>query len=613
MASHSNPVQQGPATNQNPQNPASDAGFSNEVNTNTVPQHPVANRRTHPAFKNATILKASVTKARPVTRSTTKQNAGLLETVIRSNAGFLSASPIVNTQQNTTVTPTMPPMSATTTPHNSYVNFDPSTQLLQEQQRATTPYTPMHPTTLTNSLQHANSTDNDPSSQLLQDIQQMPGLQQAPTVEPHQDQEAGDEHMYAIDSDNDSDNDDDEDFPEDIRNPTDMPSLFHSLQILFDRNLDMKLDPIANGLKKINKKLTLQNKQLKNELADMKKNSAQRDALVDHLQKQMEYLVAVAPPPTDNPTPPLPPPKPAALRDWANTLANAPEPPPINFPREKRKIVIPSGDPNVERLTDSQLTQIRVTANAALVEARAPPNAVIVTASQNDKGNVVLTTRSDCEASTILQFNTQIRQALRNTAVNTTPLHAHEAWHKIMVHGVDLQAYPEDTTGTGMGLLTEELQRSNAGLTMVAPPRSLTRPESRLNKTTSTVVLAFRSEAEAKMFTTKGVWIDGRHKKTDRFYQCRPTDQCSQCQGFGHHWKRCKADPKCRICAEAHPTTSHTCPKCPTRARECTHITAKCTNCQGSHTSTDPACPTRTQLLESYHPRRQTAPDLTMQ
>jgi hypothetical protein len=33
-----------------------------------------------------------------------------------------------------------------------------------------------------------------------------------------------------------------------------------------------------------------------------------------------------------------------------NTLANAPEPPPINFPREKRKIVIPSGNPNVERL-----------------------------------------------------------------------------------------------------------------------------------------------------------------------------------------------------------------------------------------------------------------------
>jgi hypothetical protein len=165
-----------------------------------------------------------------------------------------------------------------------------------------------------------------------------------------------------------------------------------------------------------------------------------------------------------------------------------------------------------------------------------------------------------------------------------------------MVHGISLDTFPDNKTG--LELLQEELTQSNADLKLAATPRYLTRPESRVGKSASTIVLAFHTEAEAKAHCSRGIIIDGQKKKTDRFWQARATDQCTQCQGFGHHWKRCKSIPRCRICAENHTTDNHTCPLCPTtKGKECAHTARKCALCGEPHCANDPKCTARANLI----------------
>jgi len=74
--------------------------------------------------------------------------------------------------------------------------------------------------------------------------------------------------------------------------------------------------------------------------------------------------------------------------------------------------------------------------------------------------------------------------------------------------------------------------------------------------------------------------------------------QCHRCQAFGHGTRNCSMKKRCENCSEEHDSET-----CPTKAPEAT----KCANCNGSHRSTDPDCPSR----HNYNLSRQKTSTIT--
>ena len=260
--------------------------------------------------------------------------------------------------------------------------------------------------------------------------------------------------------------------------------------------------------------------------------------------------------------------------------------------RVKRTITIARSDnglPPVDPLT------IRNTLNATLRDIQAPPNAIISTVTLNQKNNYILTTREDCPASTVLQYKETLQSTLQNIDNTTAAMKPQETWAKVAVHGINLLAYPDDTIG--MELLQKEVETHNPGVTLTTTPRYITRPENRTGKRDSSIVICVASESLANQLTKKGVLIDCQRRKSERYWAARPSDQCSSCQGFGHHWKRCVTNPICRLCAQAHKTGDHVCPQCPSsRGKQCPHTVLRCINCDMDHHASDRTCPVITKL-----------------
>jgi hypothetical protein len=115
-------------------------------------------------------------------------------------------------------------------------------------------------------------------------------------------------------------------------------------------------------------------------------------------------------------------------------------------------------------------------------------------------------------------------------------------------------------------------------------------PDKRIGKAHSSVVIAVQSDDHAKHILKHGLYILGQHRKTVKFLGAKPTDQCSTCQQFGHHWQRCDKSPICGYCAEPHNTLTHECTLCNFRGRVCVHTKLKCHNCNGLHRANDPQC-----------------------
>ena len=273
-----------------------------------------------------------------------------------------------------------------------------------------------------------------------------------------------------------------------------------------------------------------------------------------------------------------------------------------NLSRMKRTITITrtsSERPPVDPL------KLRNTLNGTLRNAQAPANAVISTVTLNQKNNYVLTTREDCPATTVLEYEETLQTALHEIDNATTAMKPQETWAKVTIHGINLGAYPDDAVG--MTLLRAEIETHNPSASLTTLPRYITRPENRTGKQESSICVCVSSEALANQLVKKGVLIDCQRRKAERYWTARPSDQCRSCLGFGHHWKRCNTSPRCHLCGNNHKTGEHTCSLCPTsRGKRCPHTILRCANCEGDHRASDRTCPVIARLRD-----RRPTPDST--
>ena len=86
----------------------------------------------------------------------------------------------------------------------------------------------------------------------------------------------------------------------------------------------------------------------------------------------------------------------------------------------------------------------------------------------------------------------------------------------------------------------------------------------------------------------------------DEHYPFEESTQCKVCQMYGHHPRKCFANPVCAVCAEGHWTREHSCAMKSCKAgTTCTHPSIKCAACKQPHKASYINYPTHIKLERS--------------
>lgn len=162
-----------------------------------------------------------------------------------------------------------------------------------------------------------------------------------------------------------------------------------------------------------------------------------------------------------------------------------------------------------------------------------------------------------------------------------------EPWFKVILHGIPTADF---NTEGGMDLIHTEITTFNEGYTPIGTPYWLTSQDKRANQRAGSVVVAFKTELEAKRAIRHRLYVAGISVRVEKLFSTPKTTQCSNCQSFGHLSSYCKHNVACRLCAENHPTAQHNCNICKAKGRSCIHLAPKCKNCKEPHVANSRDC-----------------------
>jgi hypothetical protein len=251
------------------------------------------------------------------------------------------------------------------------------------------------------------------------------------------------------------------------------------------------------------------------------------------------------------------------------------------FEREKRLIIVTP----IEAKEDAfKPKEIRDNINAEFAlnkDLSSSPIVAAVTKSQFSQ-NIILTTTDEFDAKFLIKH-----QNVWKKLIPMTHMHADKDWHKAIIHGIQTEVFLEPG---GMESLKFEIETFNKGITLDILPRWLSKRENLETKKHGSVVIAVESKELLGQILGQRLKIAGELLRTQKFLEFKSSEQCSNCQGYGHKQYFCKKDAKCRICAKDHATRIHECIICNIKGKECIHTDAKCTNCKKRHTANSKTC-----------------------
>src|SRR5207244_10307603 len=135
-----------------------------------------------------------------------------------------------------------------------------------------------------------------------------------------------------------------------------------------------------------------------------------------------------------------------------------------------------------------------------------------------------------CTADEVLKHKDAIYKELMKVdkAIRTPQIHIE--WLKVIVHNVSCKRYEEDETL--MNALAHEIQNMNSQVELVTAPRWLTHKNVRTQKENSSVVIAVKTQEQAKALINRGVWIDNEKKTTTMFIKSRKYDRRARRQSY---------------------------------------------------------------------------------
>ena len=338
-------------------------------------------------------------------------------------------------------------------------------------------------------------------------------------------------------------------------------------------------------------------------------------SVIQKLAKDVEDLKRAAPNP--NPSPPnLARPKEVfatgpTIRPKPKNPKPTPPPAPPNNPWQRHHparliLQIPSSVALTDRLDGMKAVEATNVALASITKVS------IIAVKWNDKGNCIVITHPDYNATDLEPFGNTIATAITGAIDIECTATPDRKWHRVILNGVDTGKSDIDEDielshfqGRHPNDILKELQTYNPSIATVSitEARWLTRPETLREKSHSSVILTVSSQEDVELLMRhiRRVVMYGRLATFSRYQDTKPIKQCTTCWAYGH--LKCSKGPKCRTCAGNHKEGDHTCVECPLESgdnrTQCTHLPNKCTNCSGQHPADDTKCPTRIALIGS--------------
>ena len=205
----------------------------------------------------------------------------------------------------------------------------------------------------------------------------------------------------------------------------------------------------------------------------------------------------------------------------------------------------------------------------------------LITKSWTTGGNLVITTTQGYSAQFLLD-----KIAIVQSVITFEKATAEETWYKVILHGIPTRDFNNEA---GMDMILQEIKTFNEGYNPVGTPFWLTAKDKRASQYKGSVVVAFKTEAEATKAIRNRLYIAGISVRVDKLYSTAKSTQCTKCQGYGHLPSYCKKKPICRLCSEVHATSQHKCNTCQS-SQSCIHLTPKCINCKGAHIASSKSC-----------------------
>ncbi|KAI5785496.1 hypothetical protein FPQ18DRAFT_394676 [Pyronema domesticum] len=132
----------------------------------------------------------------------------------------------------------------------------------------------------------------------------------------------------------------------------------------------------------------------------------------------------------------------------------------------------------------------------ALKAASAPDHMSVVTVRKNMSGNIMLTMSPATTTTDITAHLPLIHEAALSIHSTLQAPRVNEKWHKVAVHGVPTDAFPDSPEG--MELLQCEIER-NHPVKLAQPPRYISHPDKRVGKAASSVMIALKTAEDAQM------------------------------------------------------------------------------------------------------------------
>jgi hypothetical protein len=315
-----------------------------------------------------------------------------------------------------------------------------------------------------------------------------------------------------------------------------------------------------------------------------------QEETLNHILSRLDQLTPLA---TTSPLPPT------GKKTWANiveqatpctttsTITKASKKRPEHTPEPERTLILKAST----LPTNFNPLQIRESINNALVNAKLTISIVLVRLSVNN--NIVIEVKQGHTAAQLKEKETvwsHLVPRLQEVVVR-------EKWYKLVAHSVATDLILADSEEKQMVAFKEDIETYNHDIELAAPPRWLTKPESRTGKLHSSLVLSFKTQRELKHALRNRIVIAGTPVRTSEFVDIRPSTQCRNCQKFGHHQRTCRHPTRCQLCAGQHSTSVHKCSTCQA-TKECSHTQFKCANCEGSHKATDHRCEVYRNLVK---------------
>jgi hypothetical protein len=246
----------------------------------------------------------------------------------------------------------------------------------------------------------------------------------------------------------------------------------------------------------------------------------------------------------------------------------------ILTPKEKGKKIDPQG--------------IRDAFNKALTTPGQPgPAIVAVATSRND--NIVVTLTENIEPEAILS-----RAHLLQPIIPIVSIEQDTTWFKVAVHGVP--------TSLEANQVKDEIETFNQhlGAKVIGYPAWLTPRERRETQRTGSIVIAFRTEEEARRAIRNRLYIAGASCRAEKLLLTARSTQCRRCQGFGHLARHCKKEEKCVRCGGNHNSRAHQCTAC----KDNCNCPPKCANCQRDHEANSKECEVYLTQRNTYNSSR---------